>query len=89
MYSSRLSYFKSAVGVTFERLADKSTCESVLKNLRRLSLSLEQKPTKEEKEVWSSCVPFGVGSDFDIGSLSFSPSFPTYFSKFSSTKSVS
>ena len=89
MDSNQLSYFKSASGVIFERLAHKSICESGLKNLRRIKLTSKQRSDKKTKEIWNSCVPFGVGDDFDIGSLSFSPSFPIYFSNFSSIKNVS
>ena len=89
MDSNQLSYFKSASGVIFERLAHKSICESGLKNLRRIKLTSKQSSDKKTKGIWNSCVPFGVGDDFDIGSLSFSPSFPIYFSNFSSIKNVS
>jgi hypothetical protein len=89
MDSNQLSYFKSASGVIFERLAHKSICESGLKNLRRIKLTSKQRSDKKFKEIWDSCVPFGVGDDFDIGSLGFSPSFPIYFSNFSSIKNVS
>jgi len=88
MDSNQLSYFKSAAGVIFERLAHKSICESGLKNLRRIKLNSKQKLDKKAKDIWNSCVPFGVGDDFEIGSLSFSPSFPIYFSNFSSIKNI-
>ena len=67
MDSNRLSYFKSAAGVIFERLAHKSICESGLKNLRRIKLTSKQKLDKKSKEIWNSCLPFGVGDDFIIG----------------------
>jgi len=89
MDSNQLSYFNSAAGVIFERLAHKSICESGLKNFRRLKLTSKQISDKNAKEIWNSYLPFGVGNDFDIGSLSFSPTFPIYFSNFSSIKNIS